>query len=120
MPTLFTSRQQALYACSLALLMSTASVSAQTATSPVNQSSSTPTQVASDNQEPASQQEPRRRRIDIGQSTDHLLAMQRNSQSPYPRHIDGEQASRSYQRYLKSFEIAIPERFDTGMDLKKQ
>lgn len=60
------------------------------------------------------------RRIDIGSATEGLLAMQRAAASPHPRNIDGEQASRSYQRYLKSFETAIPERYSTGLDLSKR
>lgn len=59
-------------------------------------------------------------RSEIGLSTQQLFALQRNAQGTRPRHIDGEQASRSYQRYLKSFETAIPEQFETGMNLKKQ
>ena len=59
-------------------------------------------------------------RSEIGLSTNQLFALQRSAQSARPRHIDGEQASRSYQRYLKSFETAIPEQFETGMNLKKQ
>lgn len=57
---------------------------------------------------------------DVGHATDRLLAMQRTAKSQQPRSIDGELASRSYQRYLKSFETAIPEQFETGMNLKKQ
>ena len=56
----------------------------------------------------------------IGPATERLLDLQRHAQSERPRRIDGELASRSYQRYLKSFETAIPEQFDTGMNLKKQ
>ena len=56
----------------------------------------------------------------VGPATERLLDLQRNAQSERPRRIDGELASRSYQRYLKSFETAIPEQFDTGMNLKKQ
>ncbi|KKW68982.1 hypothetical protein AAV94_02150 [Lampropedia cohaerens] len=55
-------------------------------------------------------------RTDIGRATDHLLALQRASEGAYPRPIDGEQASRSYARYLKSFETEIPEQFETGID----
>ena len=59
-------------------------------------------------------------RIDIGGATNSLLSLQRASQSPHPRPIDGEQASRSYQRYLKSFETTIPEHYESGLNLKKQ
>ncbi|GAB2459782.1 hypothetical protein GCM10027082_08380 [Comamonas humi] len=59
-------------------------------------------------------------RITIGQSTQDLLSMQRASQGVRLRPIDGEQASRSYQRYLKSFETEIPEQFDTGLGVKKR
>ncbi|MEG0974793.1 MAG: DUF3613 domain-containing protein [Comamonas sp.] len=59
-------------------------------------------------------------RTDIGYSTNQLFEMQRSAQASRPRNIDGEQASRSYQRYLKSFETVIPEQFETGMNLKKQ
>ncbi|MGB3070728.1 MAG: DUF3613 domain-containing protein [Ottowia sp.] len=62
---------------------------------------------------------PSERRIDVGAATGSLLAMQRESQGLRPRPIDGEQARRSYQRYLKSFETTIPERFDTGLEIKK-
>ena len=58
-------------------------------------------------------------RIEIGSATQALWALQRSSVGAHPRHIDGEQASRSYQRYLKSFETAIPERYDTGLELKQ-
>ena len=37
-----------------------------------------------------------------------------------PDGLDGEQASRSYQRYLKSFETTIPEHYESGLNLKKQ
>ncbi len=62
---------------------------------------------------------PVRRQIEVGSATESLLANQRVSRSIHPRTIDGTHASRSYQRYLKSFETAIPERFSTGMDLAK-
>lgn len=58
-------------------------------------------------------------RIVIGGATEKLLAMQRDLPAQRPRHIDGEQASRSYQRYLKSFETSIPEKYDTGLDVKQ-
>lgn len=60
------------------------------------------------------------RGIVIGSATEGLLALQRNAAGARPRPIDGEQASRSYQRYLKSFETSIPEHYATGLDLKKQ
>jgi len=56
----------------------------------------------------------------IGSATEGLLNMQRNGSAARPRPIDGEQASRSYQRYLKSFETSIPEHYGTGLDLKKR
>ena len=51
---------------------------------------------------------------DVGAATDALFAKQRASPAVRPRMIDGVQASRSYERYLKSFEYPIPEVFDTG------
>lgn len=61
----------------------------------------------------------RSRPIIIGSATERLLSMQVASPGVHPRPIDGEQASRSYQRYIKSFETKIPERFDTGLDVKQ-
>lgn len=48
----------------------------------------------------------------VGDATAGLLALQRDgtAASPVPRPIAGEVATRSYQRYLRSFEQAIPER----------
>lgn len=60
------------------------------------------------------------RRIDIGNATQALWDMQRTSPGVRPRPIDGEQASRSYQRYLKSFDTTIPEYYESGLNLKKQ
>ena len=60
------------------------------------------------------------RRIDIGSATQALWDMQRASPGVRPRPIDGEQASRSYQRYLKSFETSIPEHYESGLSIKKQ
>lgn len=60
------------------------------------------------------------RRIDIGSATQALWDMQRASPGVRPRPIDGEQASRSYQRYLKSFETTIPDHYESGLSLKKQ
>ncbi|RZL89519.1 MAG: DUF3613 domain-containing protein, partial [Variovorax sp.] len=49
----------------------------------------------------------------VGDATAGLLALQRDgtAASPVPRPITGDVAERSYQRYLKSFEQPIPERF---------
>lgn len=58
-------------------------------------------------------------RVVIGQETSKLLAMQRAAAAQRARPIDGEQATRSYARYLKSFEHPIPEAFETGTDIKK-
>lgn len=55
-------------------------------------------------------------RTEIGLATHRLLNAQRSAQSAHPRTIDGEQASRSYARYLKSFETEIPEQYSTGID----
>jgi hypothetical protein len=68
---------------------------------------------------PASTPPLRNRHVDIGTSTAALLAAQRASKGTHARPFDGEQAGRSYQRYLKSFETAIPERFDGGLDAKR-
>jgi hypothetical protein len=47
----------------------------------------------------------------LGDATHNLLAWQRSGEiaSPTPRPIAGSVASRSYERYVKSFEHAIPE-----------
>ncbi len=47
----------------------------------------------------------------IGDATQSLLAWQRSGEiaSASPRPIAGTVANRSYERYLKSFEFAIPE-----------
>ena len=58
------------------------------------------------------------RQITIGSATERLLHAQRVLPPQRSRHIDGEQASRSYQRYLQSFETKIPEQFETGVDVK--
>jgi len=57
-------------------------------------------------------------RLAIGSATQQLFDMQSTLPGLRPRHIDGEQASRSYQRYLKSFETAIPEKYETGVSAK--
>lgn len=59
---------------------------------------------------------PASERTEIGKATRDLLQMQREAQSAHPRDIDGAQASRSYNRYLKSFETDIPAQFTTGID----
>ena len=48
----------------------------------------------------------------VGDATAGLLALQREGRaaSTVPRPIAGEVATRSHQRYLKSFEHPIPER----------
>ncbi|THT99962.1 DUF3613 domain-containing protein [Lampropedia puyangensis] len=58
---------------------------------------------------------PASERTDIGRATNHLLAAQRAASAEHPRWIEGEQASRSYNRYLKSFETEIPEFYETGI-----
>ncbi len=56
-------------------------------------------------------------RIDIGHATERLLSLQASPQhTPAPRPIAGEQARRSYARYLKSFETDIPALYKTGSD----
>jgi len=47
----------------------------------------------------------------LGDATQNLLAWQRGGEiaSPTPRPIAGSVASRSYERYVKSFEHPIPE-----------
>lgn len=53
--------------------------------------------------------------VQVGSATQRLLALQASGQaaSPTPRPIPGDVAGRSYDRYLKSFEFPIPERFGT-------
>ncbi|MCY1233819.1 hypothetical protein D9M72_463760 [compost metagenome] len=50
--------------------------------------------------------------LQVGDATQSLLAWQRSGEiaSPSPRSIAGNVASRSYDRYIKSFEFPIPER----------
>lgn len=59
---------------------------------------------------------PASERTDIGRATQQLFSAQREAAAQQPRFIDGEQASRSYARYLKSFETDIPEFYETGID----
>ncbi|MEG0002556.1 MAG: DUF3613 domain-containing protein [Comamonas sp.] len=60
------------------------------------------------------------RSIDIGSAAQKLWDLQRAAPGVRPRPIDGDQASRSYQRYLKSFEYPIPERFSSGLEIVKK
>ena len=60
-----------------------------------------------------------RRGQPIGQATDALLAKQRATVASQKRSIDGEQATRSYARYLKSFEHPIPLAFEEGIKTQK-
>ena len=60
------------------------------------------------------------RRIEIGSAAQTLWDLQRASPGVRPRPIDGDQASRSYQRYLKSFETTIPEHYNSGLGLEKK
>lgn len=56
----------------------------------------------------------------VGDSTQRLLALQRGGQvaSATPRPLPGEIAQRSRERYLKSFEYPIPERFQSSVSQK--
>ena len=138
-PTRYSESRALLPALLLTMTLASASASAATLTAePVTSRAVTPveasvavsagTETSADTHiRPVAEQNarpPRRakrvRRIDIGAATGNLLAMQRESVGEYPRFIDGEQAHRSYQRYLKSFETTIPEHYDTGLDIKKQ
>lgn len=58
---------------------------------------------------------PASERTEIGRATEQLLSAQRQAPAQHPRVIDGDQASRSYARYLKSFEFEIPEAYETGV-----
>ncbi|MEG1768535.1 MAG: DUF3613 domain-containing protein [Comamonas sp.] len=69
---------------------------------------------------PAPAEPLRVRRIEIGSATQALWDLQRASPGVRPRPIDGDQASRSYQRYLKSFETTIPEHYNSGLGLEKK
>lgn len=53
----------------------------------------------------------------VGDATQGLLAWQRSGEiaSSAPRPISGSVASRSYDRYLKSFEFPIPERMTSSV-----
>lgn len=53
--------------------------------------------------------------LQVGDATQSLLAWQRSGEiaSPTPRPIAGNVASRSYDRYIKTFEFPIPERMSS-------
>jgi len=55
--------------------------------------------------------------LQVGDATSNLLAWQRSGEvsSTRPRPIEGSVANRSYERYLKSFEYPIPERFNSSV-----
>jgi len=55
--------------------------------------------------------------LKVGEATQGLLALQSSgaAASPMARPIPGDVAGRSYQRYIKSFEYAIPERFGAAV-----
>jgi len=55
--------------------------------------------------------------LEVGDATLNLLAWQRSGEiaSRTPRPIAGPVASRSYERYLKSFEYPIPEKFNSSV-----
>ena len=55
----------------------------------------------------------------VGDQTNAMLALQKQSAGVRSRAIDGEQAARSYERYLKSFEHPIPEHYASGLEVKK-
>lgn len=52
----------------------------------------------------------------VGDATAGLLALQRDgtAASPVARPVAGEVAGRSYQRYLRSFDYPIPDRFGSS------
>jgi len=56
-------------------------------------------------------------KLQVGDATQNLLAWQRGGEiaSRTPRTIAGDIASRSYQRYMKSFEYPIPERMTSSL-----
>jgi len=55
--------------------------------------------------------------LQVGDATQGLFAWQRSGEiaSPTARPIAGNIASRSYERYLKSFEFQIPERMSSSV-----
>lgn len=79
-----------------------------------------PPSAATPTAETAQHQPLRVRSIDIGNAAQTLWDLQRAAPGVRPRPIDGDQASRSYQRYLKSFEYPIPERFSSGLEIVKK
>ncbi|MBB1599337.1 DUF3613 domain-containing protein [Variovorax sp. UMC13] len=56
-------------------------------------------------------------RMQVGDATHNLLALQREGTqaSNTPRPLAGDVASLSYQRYLDSFKLPIPEKFNTAV-----
>ena len=72
---------------------------------------------APDTAEMAEAEEPVYEPLQVGDATQGLLAWQRSGEiaSPTPRSIAGNVATRSYERYLKSFEFPIPERMSSSV-----
>ena len=100
--------------CTLALaLLSCLALQANAAPEPDNTANAATKKEAIDDSDDASETAPL---LKVGQATGQLLQMQRKAAPQRPRPIDGDQAGRSYQRYLKSFEFAIPEHYSTGID----
>lgn len=109
-----------------ALLMALASAAVAQETAPAKPAapvnahasapSATPAPAPTQNEEAmAEETEPVYERVQVGDATQGLLAWQRSGEiaSPTPRPIAGNIANRSYERYLKSFEFAIPEHMNS-------
>jgi len=62
-------------------------------------------------------EEPYNPPLQVGDATLNLLAWQRGGEvsSAAPRPIEGNVANRSYERYLKSFEYPVPEKFSSSV-----
>lgn len=120
------------YALATALFLVSGATSAQTTKADTGQGSTNaaaPAISASQaKQEPAAQptkdtqavveeEEPFDLPLQVGDSTLNLFAWQRSGEvaSKTPRPIAGSVASRSYERYLKSFEHPIPERLGSSV-----
>ncbi|MGJ7608878.1 DUF3613 domain-containing protein [Variovorax sp. LT1R20] len=93
----------------------------QPAEKPVQESNAQSASEAMDDIAPAAEhatmeEEPLR----VGDATQDLLSWQRSGviASKTPRPIAGPIAYRSYERYLKSFEYQIPERFNSTVKAK--